>query len=206
MTARIQRNFTFQAGVYFNEVFVMNVYEVDMQFNIQTEIIREQNIALERIKFFITENLESAIFIDEKDKTAIDNFVGAGLKVCVMPEQPFDQIIGIMLLCKINSIMENRMELTDIGITSWMSDGVICHHSVDESLGPFADSGWWNENTPRTDISKSGIKSKKLVKLVKSLYSWDELYLGWEEAPEPVGTFNNEVVFASFDKKSDKIS
>jgi hypothetical protein len=205
MTARISKSFVFQSGVYFNDAFIMNVYDVEMSFNIQTEVIREQNIALERVKFFIRENIESAVFVDEQNKTAIENFMDAGLKVCALPEEPYDQIIGIMLLCKLNAIMEDKMELTDISITSWMSDGVSCHHSIDESLGPFVNNGWWNENTPRAYVSKSNVsKSKKLVKLVKSMYSWDEVYLGWEENIEPVNNFNSEVVFASFDKKVDK--
>ena len=205
MTARISKSFVFQAGVYFNDTFVMNVYDIDMSFNIQTENIREQNVALERVKFFIKENLESAIFIDEENKAAISSFAEAGIKICELPEEPYDQIIGIMLLCKLNAIMEDRMELSDISVTSWMSDGVVCSHSIDESMGPFVNSGWWNENTPRAYISKSSIsKSKKLVKLVKSLYSWDELYLGWNETSDSIGNFNSEVVFASFDKKGHK--
>jgi hypothetical protein len=205
MTARISKSFVFQSGVYFNDSFIMNVYDVEMHFNIHTENIREQNISLERVKFFIRENIESAVFVEEKNKTVIDSFVDAGIKVCALPEEPYDQIIGIMLLCKLNAIMEDRMELSDISITSWMSDGVTCNHSIDESMGPFVDSGWWNDNTPRAYVSKSNAtKSKKLVKLVKSMYSWDEVYLGWGENIEPTNTFNSEVVFACFDKKVDK--
>ena len=124
MTARISRSFTFQAGVHFNGTFNMNLYQVDMEFDVESESIREQNIAVERIKYFLGDCLEHSVMIPETDTEAIQKYVDADIKVCTLPEDPYDQIIGIMLMVKLNNIMEDRLLITTIGTTSLMSDGV----------------------------------------------------------------------------------
>jgi hypothetical protein len=205
MTARIVRSFDFQAGVYFGDEFYMNTYELDMQFNVETDSIREQNVALERIKYFLDESLESAIMCSENDKVAIDKFVNADMKVCTLPEEPFDQIVGIMLMSKLNAIAEGRLVITDITIGSRMSDGVSCLHSIDENMGPFETKGWWKDNTSKINNYVPEKKNAKVVKLAKPVSDWDDLYLGWEEKdPFTKGAFGNEIVFASFDNKLDK--
>lgn len=206
MTARIARSFDFQTGTYFSGDFYVNSYEVDVQFSVETLSIREQNIALERIKYYIAECLEHSIFITESDTAAIDKFLDADLKVCTLPEEPYDQIVGIMLLSKLNAITEGRLIATDISISSRMSDGVICHHDMDENLGPFRLSGWWNDSSTKITNYVSKSKGKKVVKLVKPSQEWDELDLGWDEKTLIVAEVksNSEVVFATFDNKKDK--
>lgn len=206
MTARIARSFDFQTGTYFSGDFYVNSYEVDVQFSVETLSIREQNIALERIKYYIAECLEHSIFITESDTVAIDKFLDADLKVCTLPEEPYDQIVGIMLLSKLNAITEGRLIATDISISSRMSDGVICHHDMDENLGPFRLAGWWNDSSTKITNYVSKSKGKKVVKLVKPSQEWDELDLGWDEKTLIVAEVksNSEVVFATFDNKKDK--
>ena len=101
MSARIQRNFIFQAGAYFEGRFYMNMYDVDVFFSVETSSIREQNIALDRMKFFLAETLSNSIFIQNTEESTIEKYLLADLKVCTLPEEPYDQIIGIMLMCKI---------------------------------------------------------------------------------------------------------
>lgn len=206
MTARIARSFDFQTGTYFSGDFYVNSYEVDVQFSVETESIREQNIALERIKYYIAECLEHSIFISDSDTSAIDKFLDADLKVCTLPEEPYDQIVGIMLLTKLNAITEGRLVATDISISSRMSDGVICHHDMDENLGPFRLAGWWNDSSTKITTYSTKSKGKKVVKLAKPAQEWEELDLGWDEKTLIVTEVksNSEVVFATFDNKKDK--
>ena len=63
MTTRIEREFSFQAGVYFKEEFLMNLYTITVYMEVETESIREQNVAMERIKHFLNECLENGIFV-----------------------------------------------------------------------------------------------------------------------------------------------
>jgi hypothetical protein len=181
----------------------MNLYQLDADFDVSTTDISEQNIAIERIKYFLNDCLEHSIFVSQTETHAIQKYVDADIKVCTLPEEPYDQIIGIMLMVKLNAITEGRLVITDLSISSAMSDGVFYNHSIEETVGPFNESGWWNESNPKMSHSLKPNKSKKVVKLVKSCNNWDDVWLGWEKISLPNDT-SNEVVFVSFDNKTDK--
>ena len=205
MTARIARMFEFQAGVQFADEFFMNTYSMDVQFNVETESIREQNIALERIKYFLNEQLEHSVLCIGTEEAQIAKFLDAGLKVCTLPEEPYDQIIGIMILSKINAITEGKLVATDITISSRMSDEVSCLYSIEENAGPFLLKGWWKDSSPSINDITPKPSSKKIVKLNKPKSNWDDMALGWEEAIIVSKEFSNaEIVFASFENKTDK--
>lgn len=202
MTARIQRDFQFVSGVYIENEFVMNVYNIDVQFTVESESILEQNIALERIKYFFFECIENCVFIRDTDSEAIERFGNADLKLCLLPEDPYDQIVGIMLLVKLNSITEGRLQVSDIRIESKMCDGVSYLHSMEENTGPFILRGWWSDPSPKITNKIPKSKGKKVVKLNKTPSTWDDLNLGWEPKKQEIGT--SEIVFASFQSKTDK--
>lgn len=196
MTARIQRSFDFMAGVHFGTELYTNLYEFDASFNVEAESIEEQNIALERIKYFLEECVQHSIMVHDTETEVIEKLLNADLRICTLPEEPYDQIIGIMLLHKLNSIAEGRLVITDISITSRLSDGVTCFHSIEENMGPFKLGGWWDDTTTRiTDVRQKG---KKVIKLKKNSFDWAELDLTWlgGEAKKS----DSEIVFVNFDK------
>lgn len=196
MPVRIQRSFELLACAQFNPEFFVNYYDFDVTFNVGTESIEEQNIALERIKCYLEVYLQNSVFVQDTDSVAIERLVTAGLKVCVLPEEPYDQIVGIMLLHKFNSITEGRLIATDISITSHMSDGVTCFYAIEENNGPFALKGWWDDSLPTINGLKP--KNKKIVKLSKPVNDWAEFSLEWENTPKKQPS--SEIVFANFDK------
>jgi hypothetical protein len=106
-------------------------------------------------------------------------------------------------MSKLNAIAEGRLLVTDISITSEMSDGVTVSHSFDENMGPFADDGWWNDSSTRISGLTSGKKSTKIVKLIKPNVDWADIYLNWGNEKEVVVPAT-EVVFANFDSKNKK--
>lgn len=196
MTARIQRSFDFMAGVHFGTEMYTNLYEFDASFNVEAESIEEQNIALERIKFFLEECVQHSIMVSDTETEVIEKLLNADIRVCTLPEEPYDQIIGIMLMNKLNSIAEGRLVITDISITSRLSDGVICFHSIEENMGPFKLGGWWDDNTTTiTDVKQKG---KKVIKLKKNNFDWSELDLNW--LGEKSKKSDSEIVFVNFDK------
>lgn len=197
MTARIQRSFDFMACVHFQSEFYTNFYEFDALLNVETDSIEEQNIALERIKYFLEYSLQHSMFVNEADTKTIEKFIDTDMKICTLPEDPYDQIVGIMLLQKLNAIAEGRLVVTDITINSRLSDGVICFHSIEESMGPFNQIGWWNVSNLKINDIK--LKGKKVIKMIKKSFEWSELDLGWATEPKQK-TETNQVVFVNFDK------
>jgi len=202
MTARIQTGFTFTTGVHFNNKFYMNNYDLDVTFMVESEIIHEQNIALERIRYFLEYVISNAIFINQVEEVAINKYIDAGIRLCTLPEEPYDQIIGIMLLTKMNALTEGRLVVSDIAISSTMSEGVSCLYSMEENLGPFADKGWWNSS--QIDINDIKPKNKKIVKLNTTKNVWEELSLGYLKLDEDIPSDVQNIVFATFDTKTDK--
>jgi hypothetical protein len=203
MTARVSTNLNFLAGAYFGGSFFMNSYDIDLTMNIGTESVEEQNIALERIKHLVHEVLTDSIFVNQAETQVIEKYVNADLKVCTLPEDPYDQVIGIMLMLKINSIAEGRLLLTDISICSELSDNVSCMIEVEDNIGPFMSAGWWNECSCKINDVKIKNSSKKVVKLVKHKTDWSDIYLAWDNSKAKIQTPNSEVLFASFDNKTE---
>jgi hypothetical protein len=202
MTARIKRSFEFFSGVHIASEVYMTNYVVEFEFMVNTGTITEQNIAMDRVTYFISEKLDNSIFILQTDIDNIQKLLDTNINLVLLPEEPFDQMIAVMLMSKINAILEDRLIATDITLTSRLSDGVTFMHGIEEGLGPFSLNGWWSDSSPNTVTKPLKSKSKKIVKLTKHVHSWDELDLSWVESKKQ----NNsaEVVFVEFDHKSDK--
>ena len=192
MTSRIQREFAFQAGVYTEETFLMNIYDISICMNVETDIIREQLIAMERICYFMGECIDNCIFVQDTEKKVIEKYTAAGLKVCTTPVEPYDQMINVMLLTKLNAITEGRFDITDISLSSKLSDGVSYMHDCDSATGPFAVQGWWTDSASNiTEICKQN-KKDKIVHLFNARMDWSDLELSWKEKSTDV---SEEITF-----------
>lgn len=202
MTARIQRVFDFTAGVYVNSELIMTNYELEIDFLVSTTDNYEQNVALDRIKYIIHEKFDSAIFINESEYESIEKFAAADLKIITLPEDPYEQILAIATAIKLNTVLEGRFTVTDIKITSGISDGVSYFYCIEENVGPFMVKGWWSDSSPNTNGRIQKPRNIKVLKLTKTSHSWEDLHLEWVEA-EPKSVLS-DVVFVDFEHKADK--
>ena len=140
--SRIQKDFTFQTAIHFNGKFMVNLYEMDAKMEIFTEDTREQNIAVERTIHFLTTVIEDCLFISAEDKEAIAKYSAAGIKVCVLPEEPYDQIIGLILLNKCNAIMEDKIVLTDMLFGSKLSNLIKFELNHEVAKAEYPEKNW----------------------------------------------------------------
>ena len=192
MSTRIERDFTFQAAVHFEEVFTMNIYEIGLAMIVDTDSIVEQNIAMDRIKHFLSECLENSVFVHIDEKKAVDKYSAADIKVCTLPEEPYDQIITLLLLLKLNAITEGRLHITDIVLKSVLSDGVKFSYDIESALSNSFDSkGWWNDSS--SSISTKIPKKDKVVKITKNT-DWDSFGLEWAQKPHKKA---EEIIFTT---------
>jgi hypothetical protein len=193
MSTTIQRDFTFHAAAYYAETFLMNTYDIQLTMTVETDSIREQNIAMDRIKFMIYEVFDNAVFVAESEKKVIEKYKDAGLKVCVLPEEPYDQIIALLLMLKFEAISENKLNMFDIILTSKLSDEVRFKEDIVIAQATYPMQGWWNDSSPSLTCNvKLKNKKEKVVKLV-STNEWNDLGLSWKEKSEPT----NEIMFTS---------
>jgi len=167
---------------------------------VETESIREQNVAMERIKYFLSDCLENGIFVQDTEHKVIEKYTTCGFKVCTVPEEPYDQIITLLLLTKLNSITEGRLIITDMTLGSRISDEVKFICDIESPRGPLESPGWWTDSgTSIADPIKKSIRKDKIVKLFKTpTTDWAEYNLVWKEKEH---TANCEIVFTTEQEK-----
>ena len=181
MTTRIEKDWVFNAGVHFDNKFIINNYQITLSMMVETESVREQNIAMERLEYFINEVIDSCIFIDKNKTKNIDYYIQAGIKVCLLPEEVYDQIIGMILLLKFNSILEKRLFVTDLTLSSKLSDNVRFHIVEEIATNLFDGDFWWNNNSTKLyDSPKLKDKKTKIVKLFDD--EWTTVGLSWKDS------------------------
>lgn len=181
MNTRIEKDFNFQTALHFADSFHINVYDITISLLVETDSIREQNVAMDRIVYFLNCVLQNSILVDAADLESIEKYEAAGIKVCTLPEEPWDQIFATVLLLKLNALMEGRLKITDLVLGSSMSEGVrytmVCE--VAESM--FSGNHWWNKcSNSMSDCELYNFNSDNIVKLFDD-DEWADLGLSWKE-------------------------
>jgi hypothetical protein len=202
MNVRLEYNLEFLAGIYYNDNVFFNKYFVDLEFTTQCSDPVDQNVALDRLKFFVSQILQHSVFVDSSEKTAIKKLETAGIKIATLPSVPVDQIIGMMLFCKLNAVMEDRILITQLKISSDFGEHIVYLQHENESVGPFEAKGWWHDPEPNCGYLQ--MSSSKVVN-ISDTPTWQNLDFGWNvrEEVDLAPTGSNKVVVA-FDKQDEK--
>jgi hypothetical protein len=194
MNVRLQYDLDFLAGVYYEDQLQMNRYTVSLNLLTKTKDSVSTNIALDRAKAFVHGALESTVFINQDNMERAEMMQLMGINVTTLPQEPVDQIIGMMLYYKLNAIMEDRMVVTQLDIASSLGDSVWYQHDEEDVSGPFAEDGWWYRPSMQHESIEREIVPNNIVKVMST--GWYELNLEWPENTAPVS--HNTVVFANF--------
>lgn len=179
MPSHITKDMAFFAGIHLEDSYMINLYECDLSMVINTDDVREQRVAIERITHFMANYLTNCVMISSTEKQMIEKYEAAGLRLCVLPDEPYDQLLGLILLNKLNSIMEDRIVITDMTFGSKLSDYIKFHITQEEAEAVYPEKAWYNES----DISIKEIPKKKKDKVVKLFEpdEWEKLELTWQE-------------------------
>ena len=164
MRHRIKQHFAFQAAVYVEETFLMNIYEITLEMHVVTGDSKEQNIAMSRINYMIEDCFQNCVFVHQTETAVIEKYMAANIKVSTTPDEPYDQLLAILLLTKLNIITEGRLLITDITLSSGLSDGIKFLYSPALEYTPLTTGifNWWNElNTKIVDFPKRETKKEK---------------------------------------------
>jgi hypothetical protein len=196
MNVRLQRDFTIPVGLVYQNHYSINLYQVKIDFMTTSIDAREQNIAYQRVKHWIYGVMSSGVLISQ-DSEMLKSLNQTGLRIIVLPEEPVDQLVGMALMAKLNAIMQDRIVVTDIEISSAEGDHMKYLHSIDDNAGPFAEDGWWTDPRPNWSTNKKA--SSKIVALDRSI-DWKDLDLDWADTDRP----DNHVVFADFSHNDKK--
>jgi hypothetical protein len=178
MNVRLEYDMEFAAALWFNSNFYVNNYQIKLNMVTMTVSGRDQNLALSRIKYFVYEILEHSVFLHSKHLDQRKKLTAAGLRVITLPEEPVDQILGMILCTKLNAIMQGRMLVTDLAISSTQGDNVVYCHNVEEACGPVENSGWWHESDPV--YTDHAVNRNQRVITINREAKWHDVDLAWE--------------------------
>jgi len=195
MNVRLQYDTDFLAGVYYDDRLQLNSYSASISMVTKTIDPVETNVAMDRLKFFIGELIAGTVFINQEHMEQAETLAWCGANVTTLPEEPVDQIVGMMLYYKLNAIMEGRIEITQLDISSTLGDGVWYLHDEEDNAGPFLAKGWWNDSSTQHDSIEGEPVSDNVVKVVST--GWHEAELDW---PDQTTSTGNTVVFGKFPK------
>ena len=206
MNVRIQYAMRFMAGIYYEGKLQLNEYTAKAYMMTNTEDPADHNVALNRIKHFVYNELESTIFVNQDDLEACEKLSAADLNITTMPGDPVDQLIGIMLYTKFKAITEERLLIGEMELNSVLGDGVIYLHGDNENVEDVNPPDWWS-SVDLVHCEQDLINSEKIVTLHKSSV-WRDLDLQWpdieDNTPDDDDETGNTVVFADFKKLDDK--
>jgi len=194
MNVRLQYDLDFLAGVHYNNQLQMNHYSVSMNLLTKTKDSVSTNIALDRIKLFVAAAMESTVFINQANQEQAEFLQMIGANVTTLPEEPVDQIVGMMLYYKLNAIMEGRMEIVNLDISSTLGDSVWYQHDEEDLSGPFAADGWWHQASMQHDSMDAEPVSDNVVKVTAT--GWHEMNLDWPE--NTTGATRAKILYANF--------
>jgi hypothetical protein len=198
MNVRIAQLLSFNAGAWFDGELEMNQYTIKLWMITQSIDPEEQNIAFRRAKHFIYSQLENTIFIDSEEQSKCEQLVRAGLSITTLPGDPADQLIGIMLLHKLNAIMEGRIVVVEVEISA--GDAVIYLHGENETSDILARPEWWDSaDLTHNDFTLD--ESGKVLSIPQESL-WRDFDLAWPDSEENNDT-GNIVVFADFKQTDD---
>lgn len=178
MNVRLEHQFQFTAGTYLDGKLHMNNYYIKVEMITQSIDGVEQNIALDRTRHMLFHHFQDCVFINVADTDAIDRLQSADMNVVILPETPVDQIIGIMLFCKLNAVMQDRLYITQLKISSDLGQNLWYLQCEEEDFGPFEELGWWHTADPNTFEKNTNYSN--IITLQKNT-TWHDYHLEWDD-------------------------
>jgi hypothetical protein len=198
MNVRLQYDLEFLGGIYFEEQLQMNQYSVSLNLVTGTKDPADTNIAMDRVKAFVFGELEHSVFMNGAQRERAELMHMMGINVTTLPEEPVDQIIGMMLYYKLNAIMEGRMIVRSLDISSTLGDSVWYQHDDEDPAGPFAQEGWWHDATVTHNVVDFAESTENVLKVLPN--AWADYGLIWPNEQATASEAGNTVVFGNFPK------
>ena len=201
MNVRIKYDLTFSAAVFYDDRFRINHYSLGLWMCTNHPDPAMHNIALERIKHFVYNELDSTIFININQEEQCAKYLSAGLNITTLPTDPVDQVVGVMLWYKLNAIMEQHLVIFETTLSSILGDNVTYLHNEDEHPENLDVSDWWS-TADLVHCDQTVLQNEQTLALPRASV-WRDLELNWPEYQTDSET-GNVLVFADFKNNETK--
>lgn len=193
MNVKISSKHKFLAGFWWNNQLFFNHYMLDIDMTTATADIIDQNIAFLRLRYMIEDVFEDIVFIEQNEHDAIDQLESVGLKLAILPIDPVDQIVGMMLQCKFEAVLEGKILIRSVKLSSVRGDDIVYESDHTEYNALAGQSGWWNMLDPDDTTT---IEDVAVSRQLNSRKRWREMSMEWsEESTADVDESENVLVF-----------
>jgi hypothetical protein len=199
MNVRLVKTWYWQSGRVLAGDCYINSYTAKIQMHTTAMDAAEHSVAYERMDHWFQSVMQDSVLISAEDPK-LRVFGATGQRILIFPEDPVDQLVGIMLCIKLNHITEGRLVITDVDLSSINGEEMTYRHNHTEATGPMAAAGWWQDPRPTWTASGTKSPSTKVVALSRSP-EWHAVGLDW---PNRTATPESAVVFADFDRDDHK--
>jgi hypothetical protein len=194
---RLEKLLTWSSCITYDEGHVINEYIATICFHNEVEDESQQRIAYNRMKWWIYDVMQGCVLIHEEDPL-LEEYRSTRQRVLALPNDPVDHLVAMMLYLKLNAIMEQKLIIDEIRLSSEQGDHVCYLHSNDVDEIVFDTQGWWIDSGPvwqnRSDLGRDD----NVVALDRPT-SWDDIGLAWDQPQH-----QSQVVYADFGKNAKK--
>jgi hypothetical protein len=196
MNAKIGCDLEFSAIIVNDDKIYPNNFKLSLNLITATEDNYQQNVAYQRIMFLIEEIVNNSIIVTTENPILEDiTDIFNNNHFMILPDEPYDQVLGYILFNKISAIMEERLIIDNLIISSNLNN---IKYTIDE-FNEFEEDEeliehWWD----RSDISCSDDPNE-----IECNISWEDIDMEWEEPTDEEEP--TEIVFNP-EKKTASIS
>lgn len=198
MNVKITSRHELLAGFWWSQL-EFNRYQIEIDLLTATRDIVEQNIAFLRMRYIIEDALANVVFVQHTETEVIESLTQAGVQVAVTPEEPVDQIIGMILHSKLSAVTEGRVIVRSVRLSSTKGDDIVYEHDDAEFNPLMEQAGWWSNLEP-DDVETVGDDDR--ISVITAGRHWRDLDMPWSETEESDST-ENVVVFGEFRRDED---
>jgi hypothetical protein len=96
MNVRLRFNTDFNAAVWYQDQFMINHFSINLQLITQSQDPEDHPVCMGRIQTVI-DQLEHSVLINQANTNKSKELIDCGLRVVSFPQEPIDQIVGIVL-------------------------------------------------------------------------------------------------------------
>ena len=114
----------FKSIIVVDSELFSNEYKVEISLSTHTANLKEQTAYFERLKNLFEQVFANTITTWRDDKLYPILKANTNNRFIELPKPPYDQIMAAVCFCKANSILDSKITINNISLSSWQGDGI----------------------------------------------------------------------------------